>query len=307
MHTAAMNIRQFRYFLILAETLNFRRAADRLHISQQAVSKSIMQLEEQCGVRLFERGRQSVTLTRAGSRLMPYATEVIAAAHRFEEAIGSLSDTRSGKIAIGATPTFLESLLPEVLTDFQQRYPRVSVKVERGDFSSLTNAMIGGELDVVLSTAPQTLPRHLVTCKVIGQDRNVILVRRGHPLTGSNRPISCQDLASYPAMVTVNYTRGSDFVLQLFEAEGQLPPAPALSIGSTLLAYDRLESTDCWWVAPRLQVERKLQSGAFVALDVGIEDEIWDLVLATRRHSEPLHWVAGFQEIVCDRLKQHLR
>ena len=288
-----MKLRQLHHFVAVAEALSFRRAAEKVNLTQQAVSKSIMQLEEELGARLLERGRQSVILTRVGRELLPYALEVLSAARRFDEALALATHTSTGSLSIGASPTFLESIVPDALNAFQQRHPATPVTIERGDFSSLSAMMVRGELDMILSTAPQDLPRHLFKATTLGRDRNVIVVRAGHPLL-AQPCVTCADLLAYPQISTINYPRGVAYLESLFLGEDLIPPRPMLTVGSTLLGMERVEHTDAWWVTPQLQVLRRLTSGAFAALPVAPVDSSWELVMATRRHAAPTRYTEEF-------------
>lgn len=292
-----MNIRLLQHFATVAETLNFRQAAELVNLSQQAVSKSIMQLERQLGVRLLERSRHGVVLTEAGRRILPFALDVVASARRLENTVASVASNQSETISVGATPTFLESILPDVLEQFSLAYPRIRITIERGDFSSLSGAMARGDLDLILSTSPAQIPRHLVKAAVIGQDHNVIVVRAGHPLAGRSS-VSCAELLTFPHIATINYPRGADFVTALFAAEALHPPPPTMTIGSTSLANQRLYSTDSWWVTPHLLVLRQIDAGLLVTLPTPGATDRWDLVMATRRHSVVSQAVLAFQQIV---------
>lgn len=288
-----VKLRQLQHFVAVAETLSFRRAAERVNLTQQAVSKSLLQLEAQLGVRLLERSHQSVILTPAGRELLPFALEVLSASRRFDEAVASATDPATGSLAIGASPTFLESIVPDALNRFQQSYPATPVTVERGDFSTLCAMMLRGELDLVLSTAPDDVPRHLVHAVTMGRDRNVIVVRAGHPLLRL-ASVTCADLAGYPLISTINYPRGKAYLERLFLGVGLAPPRPLLTVGSTLLGIERVENTDSWWVTPQMQVDRRLACGAFVALAVKPQDSSWELIMTTRRHAVPSRWAQEF-------------
>lgn len=297
-----MNIRQIRHFTTLAETLNFRLTADRMHLSQQAISKSIMQMEKQMGVQLVERSRHKVALTEAGRRLLPFALDVVASGRRFEEVLANTIGNQFDTLAIGATPTFLESILPEVLSRFHAAWPKVSITIERGDFASLSGAMARGDLDLILSTAPEQIPRHIVKSAVIGRACNTIVVRASHPLAAKPL-VRCADLMAYPHIATMNFKRGADYVTRLFSAERLPPPRPTLTIGSTVLANEWLQTTESWWAASQIQVLRQLEAGIFVALKMAEEGESWDLIMATRRHSVIKQSVMEFQMMVQERLK----
>jgi DNA-binding transcriptional LysR family regulator len=153
--------------------------------------------------------------------------------------------------------------------------------------------MVRGELDLILSTAPAELPRHLIKAEVVGQDCNVIVVRAGHPLAGT-ATVSAAALIAYPQVMTMNYPRGLAYVERVFRQADQPPPRPALTVGSTLLAMDRVEQTDSWWVTPQLQVRNRLARGSFVALPVEPADDSWSLILAIRRHATLSPWADAF-------------
>lgn len=296
-----MNFRQLEHFAAVAQALNFHRAAERLNLSQQAVSKSILQLEALLNVRLLERGRQSVLLTEQGRQLLPYALEVIASARRFEEAASAVSGNPVGSLAVGATPTFVESVLPAVLDRFQERFPEMAVKVDRADFGALTSQMLRGDLDLLLSTAPEDIPRHLVNARIIGQDRNVVVVRAGHPLAGKAE-VTFGDLLAFPFIQMLNYPRGSGYLARLAATGADQLPSPRLAVGSMVLGIDRVLATDGWWITPRLLVSRRLREGRMVELPIEPVDTNWDLIMATRRQSRSSMAQRIFEELVGEQL-----
>lgn len=301
-----MKLQQLQHFVAVAETLNFRRGAERLNLTQQAVSKSIMHLEGQLGTKLLERGRQSVILTPVGREMLPFAQEILSASHRFEMALALTTDRTAGSLSIGASPTFLESIVPDALNAFQLRHPKTPVSIERGDFSSLCAMMLRGELDMILSTAPPDIPRHLLKADTIGRDHNVIVARAGHPLADAAK-VTCADLIRYPQICTMNFPRGAAYLQQLFLAEGLVPPRPALTVGSTLLCMERVEHTDSWWVTPQMQVVRRLASKSFIILPVEPADSNWELIMATRRHALLSGWTREFADDVRECLSAAFR
>ena len=165
--------------------------------------------------------------------------------------------------------------------------------------------MARGDLDMILSTAPEEIPRHLVKSSIIGQTHNTIVVRSSHPLAAKSL-VRCEDLLDYPHIATMNFPRGADYVTRLFAAEKLHPPRPTLTTGSTVLANEWLQTTDSWWVASQIQVLRQLEAGIFVALKMAEESESWDLVMATRRHWVVKQSVIEFQSMVKDRLNDKM-
>jgi DNA-binding transcriptional LysR family regulator len=150
----AMELRQLRYFLMVAETLHFGRAAEQLHIAQQPLSFQIKQLEDELGVELFKRTTRSVALTEAGEALL---TEVRAGLGRIErgvEVAQRIARGEGGKLYIGYTSTTLYSVMPPIVRQFRERFPQVEVVLHELVSPALEQQILSEDVDVgiVLST-----------------------------------------------------------------------------------------------------------------------------------------------------------
>jgi DNA-binding transcriptional LysR family regulator len=290
-----MRIRQLKHFLLVAETRNFRRAAERANLSQQAISKSILQLEEDLSFRLFERGRQAVLLTEEGKQLLSYARDILADVRRFDDAVSDTMGRQFGHLRLGATPNLLSEVVPDTLQTFHRCFPQTRLTVERGDFPLLRDMMLQGDLDLVLSSTPDQVPRHLVSTSVVARDHNVIVVRSGHPLAPSGN-VSIENLSEYPHLAFRNYPRGEAYLDTLFA--GRAVPRPALLAASTEFATAWLQRSDFWWIASSLQVRRHVQAGNLTALPVEPTDAGWDLLWATRRDARPTRHTSAYREIL---------
>src|SRR3954465_10403937 len=110
-----MQLQQLRYFLAVAETRHFTRAAEVLGVAQPTLSKQIHTLEASLGAPLFDRMRGSVTLTTAGETLLPTARRMVADADAAKVAVGDIVGLRRGEVRLGATPSLCASLVPAVL------------------------------------------------------------------------------------------------------------------------------------------------------------------------------------------------
>ncbi|MCY1672033.1 LysR family transcriptional regulator [Novosphingobium sp. SL115] len=290
-----MRIRQLEHFLAVAEARNFRRAAERTNLSQQAISKSILQLEHDLSLRLFERGRQAVLLTEEGKQLLSYARDILADVRRFDDAVADTMGRQFGHLRIGATPNLLSEVIPDTLQTFHERFPQTRLTVERGDFPLLRDMMLQGDLDLVLSSAPDQVPRDLVSTSTVARDCNVVVVRSGHPLATSLN-VSPEDLSHYPHLAFRNYPRGVSFLNTLFA--GRAVPRPALLAASTDFATAWLQRSDFWWIASSMQVRRHIQSGTMKVLPMQLVDTGWDLLWSTRRNARPTRHVSAYREIV---------
>lgn len=122
-----MELRHLRYFVAVAEELNFRRAAERLHVTRPALSKQIKDLEAQAAVRLLERDTVSVSLTDAGSVFLAEARSILADVDRAVELAREAQDGRRGQLRIGSVGQIASGFLPEVLKAFGAEFPGVEV------------------------------------------------------------------------------------------------------------------------------------------------------------------------------------
>jgi DNA-binding transcriptional LysR family regulator len=151
-----VEIRQLRYFVALAEELNFTRAAQRLHVVQQSLSMAIAQLEAMLGVRLFERSTRAVSLTAAGEAWLPYAREALRAADGADAAARALAAGRAGRLRVGLAATAAIELTPRLLRAFSQRRPDVELAAEHADFEDPSGGLRDGRADVALVRPPFT-------------------------------------------------------------------------------------------------------------------------------------------------------
>jgi LysR family transcriptional regulator, benzoate and cis,cis-muconate-responsive activator of ben and cat genes len=122
-----MELRHLRYFVAVAEELNFRRAAERLHVTRPALSKQVKDLEAQTGVRLLERDTVSVSLTDAGSVFLAEARGILADVDRAVGLAREAQDGRRGQLRIGSVGQIASGFLPEVLKAFGTEFPGVEV------------------------------------------------------------------------------------------------------------------------------------------------------------------------------------
>ncbi|MCA1674595.1 MAG: LysR family transcriptional regulator, partial [Actinobacteria bacterium] len=118
-----MQLQQLVYFLAVAQTRHFTRAAELTHVAQPSLSKQIHNLERELGSELFHRARGNVSLTPAGEVLVPFAKRILADVETARMQVNELAELRLGRLRLGATPSLCTGLLSEALACFRTRYP----------------------------------------------------------------------------------------------------------------------------------------------------------------------------------------
>src|SRR5919199_1294316 len=154
-----MELRQLLYFERVAEQGSFTRAAQSLHLVQPALSQQVAALEREVGLPLFHRQARGVRLTAAGERLLPYARRVLGEGERAQQALGQFRELRTGRVALGLTPSATLSLLPGILERYRALYPAVEVQVVEEMTDALVELLVDGRLDLALVSFPIEDPR----------------------------------------------------------------------------------------------------------------------------------------------------
>ncbi|WNG45020.1 LysR family transcriptional regulator [Archangium minus] len=175
-----ISLRQLEYLVAVADTLGFRRAAERCHVSQPALSAQIQQLEEVLGVKVFERDKRRVMLTEAGEELVSRARRVLTEAGDILSAASRLSDPFAGNLQLGVIPTIAPYVLPEVVPALVKQYPRLKLRLREDKTELLVRALEEGRLDAALLALVPELGD--VEHAVIAEDPFVVAAPPGHPL-----------------------------------------------------------------------------------------------------------------------------
>ncbi|MFD9465339.1 LysR family transcriptional regulator [Streptomyces sp. NPDC060027] len=170
-----MQFQQLQYFVAVAETRHFTRAADLVHVAQPSLSQQIKALERELGADLFLRARGNITLTDAGEALLPLARRILADADTARQEVQELAQLRSGRVRLGATPSLCTGLLPDVLRAFHDRYPGIRLLIEEGGSHDLVRELARGALDLALVVLPLPTPSPaLTTVELLREDLVVV-------------------------------------------------------------------------------------------------------------------------------------
>ncbi len=152
------DLKQLRHFVALAETLNYRAAAERLHMTQPPLSASIRNLEEHLGCALFERSRRGTTLTSAGQAALSGARQALSAAGQFESIVRDVTSGSAGTLTIGYVASTAYHVLPKILPLFREAYPKVQLKLVERTSERVLELVEQRALDIGLMRTPLAGP-----------------------------------------------------------------------------------------------------------------------------------------------------
>ncbi|WP_146600968.1 LysR family transcriptional regulator [Novipirellula aureliae] len=188
-----MDMDQLAHFQCVADLKNFTHAADRLSISQPALSRSIQRLEEEVGQPLFERKPRSVDLTDAGRLFQSRAEQILLILEDCKAEI--CDDGQSGRIRIAAIPTIAPFFLPNLLRTFSDAFPKANLMVQEHTTDNLMRRCKQGELDVAIVALP--VPSRYVEVEELFEEELSLVLPRNHPLA-KKKQIRIGDVEDYP-------------------------------------------------------------------------------------------------------------
>jgi len=180
---AGMELYQIRYFLAVAETLNFTRASERSFVSQPALTKAIQRLEETIGGRLFDRTKNSVQLTSLGSAMLPNFRQIYESANRARDEARRLTRERKEAVRVGVMCTIdFRQVLPGFVCT-QEGRTEIALSFHEGNLEGLTDALDQGDVDIGIMCSPWDIPRRFRAMPLFREDY-VVAVGDDHRFGG---------------------------------------------------------------------------------------------------------------------------
>lgn len=189
-----MELRQLKYFVRIAETLNFSEASRTLYVTQSTLSQQIKSLEDELGSLLFQRDSHSVTLTESGQMLLPLARQTLMDASSCKEQIKDLQEMLTGELNIGVTYSF-SPILTETVKNFMKEYPGVKLNIQYKNMEELMGLLRRREVDFVLSFKSNR-PYDEIESHNLFEDKLSVIMRKDHALA-SKSSISIGDLTKH--------------------------------------------------------------------------------------------------------------
>jgi DNA-binding transcriptional LysR family regulator len=192
-----MELRHLRYFLAVASSHNFSRAAEALHLSQPSLSVQIGALEEELGARLFDRLGRTVVLTQSGELFHQYAHRILREVEQATQAIRELHGAKRGRLVVGTLSTVNSYLIPPLVSRFKQRCPNIHLQVHAQPSTEVVRALVANQVDIGICLLPVDDSR--ITTVPLLDERLTLVAPSSYPLRKAR--LRMRDLGAHPLVL----------------------------------------------------------------------------------------------------------
>lgn len=210
-----MHIAQINAFLTVAELQSFSRAAEKLHLTQPAVSKRIRQLEDEIGCKLIDRIGKNSILTPHGKAFQPHAERILQELQDFRYNLTKQDEQPAGVLTLGTSHHIGLHRLPPVLRQYRKQYPQVDLDIEFMDSEDACAAVAASNLELAVVTLPQK-PLDNLHLETIWVDDLIVILSPDHPLA-RQQTLDIAELANYPAILPSEGTYTRKIIDELFK------------------------------------------------------------------------------------------
>ncbi|MCL6454296.1 MAG: LysR family transcriptional regulator [Alicyclobacillus sp.] len=256
---------QLLAFIAVAEEQSFTRAADRLHISQPAVSQHVQNLEQRLDVKLLDRTTRQVRLNRAGEVVYRHAKDILNLYQQMQRLVEDLRDEASGPLTIGASFTFGEYVLPHLIAGFRTLYPKVHPVIVIENTQAVVRSIAEGDCDIGVIEG-HAVDKTGVVVEPLAEDDVIVVAASRHPLSGQSS-VSVDELSEETWIIREPGSGTREFTERLFTHCG-IRPQQTVVYSSTQVIKESVEAGLGLTVLSRWAVHKELQWGLLRQLPV---------------------------------------
>lgn len=265
MKANVFDTRQLHAFAALARLGSFTLAAQELFLTQSAISHAIKALEEEAGCRLFERAGRRVTLTQAGEQLLRHVDKIFAEMKIARSGLAELSRWGHGRLRLGASTTACQYILPTVLREFKQSFPKCVISIDPGDHARQMDLLLHSHIDLAIMLEPEGMKE--VAFVPLFTDEMRFLLAPAHPWARAGR-VQRETLESETLILYNQTSYTFRLVKEYFRAEG-MPLANFLELGSMEAIKELVKIGLGVGVLAPWVARNELAAGALVSLPLG--------------------------------------
>ncbi|EAR9629007.1 TPA: LysR substrate-binding domain-containing protein [Salmonella enterica] len=261
-----IRLRHLHTFVAVAQQGTLGRAAETLNLSQPALSKTLNELEQLTGTRLFERGRLGAQLTVPGEQFLTHAVKVLDALNTAWQALNRKEDASADVVRVGALPTAALGILPAAIGRFHQQQKSTSLQVATMNNTMLLAGLKSGEIDLGIGRMSDPELMGGLNYELLFLESLKLVVRPGHPLL--QETITLSRVMEWPVVVSPKGTVPRQNAEALLQSQGCKMPAGCIETLSASLSRQLTVDYDYVWFVPSGAVKEDLRQATLVSLPV---------------------------------------
>ena len=261
-----IRLRHLHTFVAVAQQGTLGRAAETLNLSQPALSKTLNELEQLTGTRLFERGRLGAQLTLVGEQFLTHAVKVLDALNTAGQALNRKEGLNSDIVRIGALPTAALGILPSVIGQFHQQQKDITLQVATMNNTMLLAGLKSGEIDIGIGRMSDPELMSGLNYELLFLESLKLVVRPGHPLL--QETVTLSRVMEWPVVDSPKGTLPRQNAETLLQSQGCKIPSGCIETLSASLSRQLTVDYDYVWFVPSGAVKDDLRRGLLAALPV---------------------------------------
>jgi DNA-binding transcriptional LysR family regulator len=215
-----MEIRQLQYFKQVCKDKSLSKAAENLYITQQGLSHAILTLEKEIGVALFLRSKNGVVPTEAAANFLDEVSEVLDAFEALKKKMRTMAESADGKVRVSLTPGAMSYLVPKLVSEFHERYPKIELKIVENPDTLCEEYTANGEVDIACTTGP--IANEALEWFPLFKDSVVIMMRKDNPLA-SREILDFEDLKNEKFILMPRAFKWHDIIIGRCKEAGYDP------------------------------------------------------------------------------------
>ena len=264
-----IRLRHLHTFVAVAQQGTLGRAAETLNLSQPALSKTLNELEQLTGTRLFERGRLGAQLTLVGEQFLTHAVKVLDALNSAGQALNRKEGLNNDIVRIGALPTAALGILPTVIGQFHKQQKDITLQVATMNNTMLLAGLKSGEIDIGIGRMSDPELMSGLHYELLFLESLKLVVRPGHPLL--QETVTLSRVMEWPVVVSPKGTVPQQNAEALLQSQGCKMPAGCIETLSASLSRQLTVDFDYVWFVPSGAVKDDLRRGVLTALPIATQ------------------------------------
>jgi len=277
-----LKLRQLLLLRALAESGNLRRSAAALSLTQPAATRMLQELEETLGLRLFDRSPRGMAPTPYGEAMIRHAGAVLADLDSAREELAALAEGSHGRVAVGTLMSTSSLLLPRTIARAKARAPRLQVFVQEGTHEHLLDALLKGDLDLMLGRVLPGTAQDAITVEILYREEFRVVCGTANPLAGRRAKLG--ELVDRPWILPPAQVPLRQRLDALFLSQTGRRPADLVESVSVLTNLTLLRESSALGVLPAETARQYAKLGVLAELGVSLKGILGPVALVTRRN-----------------------